>query len=301
MTYFFAPVARTFAIASLTGAALLAGSVAPTWAQTADSKDSKTPPAAAAATSTKPETVEQRIVTLKTALKITPDQEPKWTAVAQAMRDSSVQMEKLVATKRAIPPEKTTAVDDLKTYQEFTEVRLDGPEEGELEPSSRSTTRCRPSRRRTPTWCSRSTARRSPRRRARRSIMTSSKRIGLAASLVLGMLSVAAMTAPASAAWWGNGQWNPDNRWNDNRNNNRTTTTGTTGTTATTTASRRPSTRRRTTTATSRRRSSTTTRPASRSASSSGRKRETAGSDARRFFVLRPATESCQDCGRCAL
>ena len=125
MTYFFAPVARTFAIASLTGAALLAGSVAPAWAQTADSK-TQTPPAAAAATSTKPETVEQRIVTLKTALKITPDQEPKWTAVAQAMRDSSVQMEKLVATKRAIPPEKTTAVDDLKTYQEFTEVRLDG-------------------------------------------------------------------------------------------------------------------------------------------------------------------------------
>lgn len=123
MTYFFAPVARTFAIASLTGAALVVGSVAPTWAQTADSK---TPPAAAAATSTKPETVEQRIVTLKTALKITPEQEPKWTAVAQAMRDSSVQMEKLVATKRAIPPEKTTAVDDLKTYQEFTEVRLDG-------------------------------------------------------------------------------------------------------------------------------------------------------------------------------
>ena len=123
MTNFFAPVARTFAIASLTGAALVVGSVAPTWAQTADSK---TPPAAAAATSTKPETVEQRIVTLKTALKITPDQEPKWTAVAQAMRDSSVQMEKLVATKRAIPPEKTTAVDDLRTYQEFTEVRLDG-------------------------------------------------------------------------------------------------------------------------------------------------------------------------------
>ena len=123
MTNFFAPVARTFAIASLTGAALVVGSVAPTWAQTADSK---TPPAAAAATSSKPETVEQRIVTLKTALKITPDQEPKWTAVAQAMRDSSVQMEKLVATKRAIPPEKTTAVDDLKTYQEFTEVRLDG-------------------------------------------------------------------------------------------------------------------------------------------------------------------------------
>ena len=42
------------------------------------------------------------------------------------MRDNASKMEKLVATKRAIPPEKTTAVDDLKTYQEFTEVRLDG-------------------------------------------------------------------------------------------------------------------------------------------------------------------------------
>jgi periplasmic protein CpxP/Spy len=63
---------------------------------------------------------------LKTALKITPDQETKWNGVAQAMRDSASKMEKLVAEKRAIPPEKTTAVDDLKTYQEFTEVRLDG-------------------------------------------------------------------------------------------------------------------------------------------------------------------------------
>lgn len=42
------------------------------------------------------------------------------------MRDSASEMEKLVATKRAIPPEKTSAVDDLKTYQEFTQVRLDG-------------------------------------------------------------------------------------------------------------------------------------------------------------------------------
>ena len=63
---------------------------------------------------------------LKTSLKITPDLEKKWDGVAQAMRDNASKMEKLVAEKRAIPPEKTTAVDDLKTYQEFTEVRLDG-------------------------------------------------------------------------------------------------------------------------------------------------------------------------------
>jgi hypothetical protein len=123
MTNLFTPLTRSFAIASLTGAALIAGSLAPATAQTPDSQK---PSAAAAATSSKPETVEQRIATLKTALKITPDLEPKWTKVAQAMRDNASQMEKLVATKRAIPPEKTTAVDDLKTYQEFTEVRLDG-------------------------------------------------------------------------------------------------------------------------------------------------------------------------------
>ena len=120
------PFARTLAITSLTGAALLAGSLAPVMAQTGTGPSATTPPAAAAATSTKPETLDQRITTLKTALKITPDQEPKWTAVVQAMRDSSSEMEKLVTTKRAIPPEKTSAVDDLKTYEEFTQVRLDG-------------------------------------------------------------------------------------------------------------------------------------------------------------------------------
>jgi len=123
MTKLFTPLTRSFVVASLAGAALIAGSLAPAAAQTPDSQK---PPAAAAATSSKPETVEQRITTLKTALKITPDLEPKWTNVAQAMRDNASKMEKLVATKRAIPPEKTTAVDDLKTYQEFTEVRLDG-------------------------------------------------------------------------------------------------------------------------------------------------------------------------------
>jgi protein CpxP len=119
----FFKVTRPIAIASVAGAALLAGSFAPAMAQP---KEADKPPAAAAATSNKPETVEQRIQTLKTALKITPDQEKKWNGVAQAMRDNASRMEKLVAEKRKIPPEKTTAVDDHKTYQEFTEARLDG-------------------------------------------------------------------------------------------------------------------------------------------------------------------------------
>jgi protein CpxP len=123
MTNLFTPLARSVAIASLTGAALITGSFGPVAAQTPP--DNK-PPAAAAATSSKPETVEQRITQLKTALKITPDQESKWNAVAQAMRDNAASMEKLVAAKRAIAPASMTAVDDLKTYQEFTQVRLDG-------------------------------------------------------------------------------------------------------------------------------------------------------------------------------
>ena len=117
-----APVARSLAIASLLGATFLAGSLGPVAAQAPAQK----PPAAAAATSNKPETVEQRITTLKTALKVTPDQEAKWGTVATAMRDNATAMDKLVQAKRAIPPTSMTAVDDLVTFQDFTQARMDG-------------------------------------------------------------------------------------------------------------------------------------------------------------------------------
>ena len=83
------------------------------------------PPAAAAATSNKPETVEQRITALKAALKITPDQESKWEGVAKAMRENAAAMEKVVKDKQG-KMANMNAVDDLKTYQEFSQVRLDG-------------------------------------------------------------------------------------------------------------------------------------------------------------------------------
>jgi hypothetical protein len=110
---------RSLAVASLLGAALLSG---PVMAQTAEQK----PPAAAAATSSKPETVEQRIVSLKASLKITPDQESKWEGVAKAMRENAGAMDKLVTAKRAQPAASMTAVDDLNTYQEFGQAHLDG-------------------------------------------------------------------------------------------------------------------------------------------------------------------------------
>ena len=117
-----APVVRSLAVATLLGTTFLAGSLGPVAAQAPAQK----PPAAAAATSNKPESVEQRITTLKTALKITADQEAKWGTVATAMRDNATAMDKLVRAKRAIAPASMTAVDDLNTYEEFTKVRLDG-------------------------------------------------------------------------------------------------------------------------------------------------------------------------------
>ena len=116
-----APVVRSLAIASVIGTALLAGSFGLAVAQTPAEKA----PAAAAATSSKPDTVEQRIVSLKASLKITPDQDVKWNGVATVMRDNAAAMDKLVQTKRAIPAGSMNAVDDLVTFQDFTQARMD--------------------------------------------------------------------------------------------------------------------------------------------------------------------------------
>jgi hypothetical protein len=117
---------RTLAITSAASVALAAGFSGSASAQTTGTKvDSGKPPAAAAATSTRPQTVEQRISSLKTALKITPDQESKWEGVARAMRENAAAMDKLVKEKKGTMAS-LNAVDDLKTYQEFSQVRLDG-------------------------------------------------------------------------------------------------------------------------------------------------------------------------------
>jgi hypothetical protein len=114
----FASLVRTAAVAALLGAVAIAGTP-PAFAQ------SGKPPAAEAATSSKPETVDQRIASLKTALKITPDQESKWKDVAQAMKDNAAAMDKLVQEKKP-KMANMTAVEDLKTYEEFTKAHFDG-------------------------------------------------------------------------------------------------------------------------------------------------------------------------------
>jgi len=134
------PFVRSIAVAALIGAATLASPLAAAYADStanaplrlsqaaAPQNPSAAPrnPAAAGATETKWETVEHRITTLHSALKITPDQNAKWKAVAQAMRENAAAMEKLEAETRKIPQQSMTAVDDLNMYQKFAQAHVDG-------------------------------------------------------------------------------------------------------------------------------------------------------------------------------
>jgi periplasmic protein CpxP/Spy len=127
------PKARSVAIAALMGATMLAsplyGARADTVTHGAFQLAQAAAPqklAAAEATATKGESVEQRITDLRAALKITPDQDKQWNDVAQAMRENAAAMDKLVASKGTAPSQTTSAVDDLKTYQEFAQAHVDG-------------------------------------------------------------------------------------------------------------------------------------------------------------------------------
>jgi protein CpxP len=125
------PFARSVAIAALMGSTMLASTPTAARAQTAPDAviqlvQADTSRAAAGATEAKGETVEQRIRTLQRALKITSDQEPKWNAVAQAMRENAANMDKLIAESRKTPPQNMTAVDDLGSYQKVAQAHVDG-------------------------------------------------------------------------------------------------------------------------------------------------------------------------------
>jgi glutamine synthetase adenylyltransferase len=110
-----APYQHSFALTALLGAALLATPLTTAHAQTTEASAER-----------KAETVEQRIVSLHAQLKITPDEEADWKDVAQTMRENAAKMEKLSAEKKANPSETMTAVEDLKTYEEFTHAHYDG-------------------------------------------------------------------------------------------------------------------------------------------------------------------------------
>ncbi len=75
---------------------------------------------------TKPETIEQRIASLKADMQITPDETDTWNAVAAVMRSNAADMEKLAADRRAQSTADITALDDLLTYQAFAQAHVDG-------------------------------------------------------------------------------------------------------------------------------------------------------------------------------
>lgn len=70
--------------------------------------------------------VEQQITQLHSELKITSDQESKWNAVAQAMRDNAANVQKLITQMQQKTPSSMTAVDALEINQQFAQTRLDG-------------------------------------------------------------------------------------------------------------------------------------------------------------------------------
>jgi periplasmic protein CpxP/Spy len=128
-----APYVRSFAIAALMGATMLA---TPLTAALADGvhnapvqlAQAAAPPdqTAAATAETKAETVEQRISSLHAELEITPGEEADWNNVAQAMRDNAAAMQKLAAEKTDKDPQSMTAVEDLRTHGKFAQAHVDG-------------------------------------------------------------------------------------------------------------------------------------------------------------------------------
>jgi protein CpxP len=130
------PSTRSFAYAALIGAAMFAAPLAAVRADTvgnaafqlAQAATAPVAPTAAGAVAveSKGETVEQRITTLHAELKITPNEDADWNAVAQAMRENASNMDKLVAEGRTTAPQSMSAVDDLKMYQKFSQAHVDG-------------------------------------------------------------------------------------------------------------------------------------------------------------------------------
>src|SRR5947209_19885433 len=116
------PIMRLGAIAALLSTTML---VSPLTAALAQNSTTQAV-AATGATETKGETVEQRVTNLHSALKITPEQEGTWKAVAQAMRENAANMDTLVASNRTKAPQSMTAVEDLKTYQKFAQAHVNG-------------------------------------------------------------------------------------------------------------------------------------------------------------------------------
>lgn len=71
------------------------------------------------------ERVEDRIQDMHAKLMITPDQEPKWTALTDIMRDNAAIMDKL-SDERKAAAETASALDDLHAYSDIASAHAEG-------------------------------------------------------------------------------------------------------------------------------------------------------------------------------
>ena len=114
---------RLAAIAALIGAAALAGPIVVA-AQTAPLRHHHHLADKTAAEAR--QSMEDRVSTLHSSLNITPEEETKWAAVAQVMRDNEADMQRLVVARRSDTAARYSAIDDLKTYEHFTQAHVNG-------------------------------------------------------------------------------------------------------------------------------------------------------------------------------
>ncbi|MEI8395817.1 MAG: Spy/CpxP family protein refolding chaperone [Rhodospirillaceae bacterium] len=126
-----ASLLRSTAIVTLLGVPFLIGQLTMAHAESAappavQLPQTMPPQAGVEASDSRAETVEQRIASLHTALRITPEQESKWESVAGAMRENATAMQKLFTESNARASQSMTAVEDLKSYEKFTQAHADG-------------------------------------------------------------------------------------------------------------------------------------------------------------------------------
>src|SRR3954469_7361775 len=114
------PIRRSLMVAAVLGAVVLPGPLSLARAET---------PARTSEHHGRParhmETVEQRIANLHAALKITPEEELNWQAVAQTIRDNAAALQKLASEKAGQMRQGVTAVEDLQTYLQFAQAHVD--------------------------------------------------------------------------------------------------------------------------------------------------------------------------------
>jgi periplasmic protein CpxP/Spy len=115
------PIRRSLMVAAVLGAVVLPGPLSLARAET-PARTSEHHGRAARHM----EMVEQRIANLHAALKITPEEELNWQAVAQTIRDNAAALQKLASEKAGQMRQGVTAVEDLQTYLQFAQAHVDG-------------------------------------------------------------------------------------------------------------------------------------------------------------------------------